>query len=351
MTDADENADDGPAADEEESVSPNPPGGVPADDGEEDGGRNDGGRDGSDGDGGDRNGGDVRTSTADRPLVYGLGTAVGAFAVLGVGLVLTSFFVAQFSGGGSEEFGVPLSGVGGGLGFAVLLSPVLAVLLGVVLGREDATPIDTAAATAVGFVAMYLVTAVVAGSLYSPSAGPGLGPLAGYAVGVALAGGLATAVADRDLAVSAGAVAVGRPAAFGVAVLATYAVGIAASAVLADALAGPANGVGTPQQVFSAPPTRTALSLGLLFVPVVGLLAAYLGTPDDASDQSAAVTGGAAAGIGGAVVATVVLYAAAVATGPAGPFPVGTLVGLAVGTGLTGAGAGYVAASDRQRLR
>jgi len=279
-----------------------------------------------------------------QPLVFGLGTAVGVFAAFGVGLVLTSFFAAQFGGtAGAGGFGAPLLGSSGGLGFAVLLSPVLAVFLGVVLGRAGATPVDGAAATAAGFAAMYLVTSVVAGSLYSPSGGPGLGPLAGFAVGVALAGALAAAVADHDLALSAGSVAVGRPAVFGVSLLAVYAVGTAVSAVLAGSLAGPTSGVGTPEGVFGAPPTRTALSFGVLFVPVVGLFAGYLGTPGDATDQSAAA-GGAATGALGAVVALVVLYAAAVATGSGGSFLAGSLVGLAVGTGITGAGAGVVAA-------
>jgi hypothetical protein len=346
MTDGDENPGDSPETDDRASAPANPAGGVPSEENSDDGGD---GRDGGSGRNG--GGGGATGSSDDRPLVYGLGTAVGAFAVLGVGLVLTSFFVVQFGGGGGADFGVPLSGAGGGLGFAVVLSPVLAVLLGVVLGREGATPVDAAASTAVGFVTMYLVTAVVAGSLFGPSSGLGIGPLAGYTVGVALAGGLATAVADRDLAVPVGTVKVGRPAAFGVAVLATYAVGTAVSAVLAGELAGPANGAGPGQQLFSAASTQVGLSLGMLFVPVVGLLAGYLGVSDDASDQSTAVTGGAAAGVAGAVVATVVLYVAAIATGPGGPFPVGTLVGLAVGTGLTGAGAGYVAVSDRQQLR
>ena len=288
--------------------------------------------------------GDGDEPTGDRPLVYGLGTAVGTFVVFGVGLVLTSFFVVQFGGAG-DPFGAPFFGSGGGLGFAVLLSPVVAVLLGVVLGRSDATALDAAAATGVGFGAMYLATALVAGSLYSPEGGPGLGPLAGFAVGVVLVSGLTAAVADRDLAVSAGGIAVRRPAAFGAAVLATYAVGVAVAAVLSGALAGPQSGVGMPREAFAALPTRTMLSFGLLFLPAVGLLAGYLGTPDDATERTAAA-GGATAGAVGAVVALLVLYGTAVATGPGGPFPAGGLVGLAVGTAATAAGAAVVAARE-----
>jgi hypothetical protein len=264
--------------------------------------------------------------------------------VLGVGLVFTSFFVTQFAG--AEGFGGEVAATSAGTGTAMLLAPVLAVLLGVVLGREDATPIDVAAATAVGFVAMYFATAVVASSLFSPTAaGPGLGPLVGYTVGVALAGGAAAAVPDRDIPASVGGAALRRTVAFGVAVVLVYTLGYGASALVAGALAGPASGAGPPDRVFGVLDARTALSFGLLFVPIVGLLAGYLGAPDDADERTAAA-GAAAAGALGAAITVLAFYAAATLTGPAGSFPAGVLVGLAVGTGLTSAGAAVVAVRD-----
>jgi hypothetical protein len=279
---------------------------------------------------------------ADRPLVSGLTTAVGAFVVFGVGLVFTSFFASQFTGGTGAGGGLVTTA--GGLGFVVLLSPVLAVLVGLELGRGDASPVDATVASAVGFVAMYLVTVVVASSLYAPDASSlGIGPLAGYVVGVALTGGAAAAIPDRDISAAVGGAAVGRPAVFGAATIVTYAVGFGVSAVLADTLAGPAAGSGSP--AFAAPGAEFALVLGTAGVPVTGVLAGYLGTPDDATEQ-AAVAGGAAAGAIGGAVAVAVFYVAATVVASGGSFPLGQLVGVAVGTALTTAGAAVVATRD-----
>lgn len=281
---------------------------------------------------------------ADRPLVRGLTTAVGTFVVFGVGLVFTSFFAAQFAGSGPSGGG-GLVTTGGGFGFVVLLSPVVAVLVGLVLGREDdANPVDAAAASAVGFVAMYFVGVVVASGLYSPSAANlGVGPFAGYTVGVALTGGAAAAVPDRDLPASVGDSSVGRPAVRGAAVVVTYALGFAVSAVLTDALAGPANGSAT--NAFTTPGSGFAFVLGTAGIPVAGVLAGYLGTPADASDRTAAAGGAAAGAVGGAA-AVVVFYAAASVVASAGSFPVGQVVGVGVGTALTAGAAAVVAARD-----
>jgi hypothetical protein len=283
-----------------------------------------------------------QTRDADRPLVRGLTTAVGTFVVFGVGLVFTSFFATQFAG--TEGVGGGAVTTGSGFGFAVLLSPLLAVLLGVVLGRDDASPVDAAAASAAGFVAMYFVTVVVASSLYSPSAGNlGIGPFAGYTVGVALTGGAAAAVPDRDLPASVGDISVGRPALFGAAAIAVYAGGFAVSTVVADALAGPTDGGTAP--VFTELGAEFALVVGTLAVPAAGVFAGYLTAPADADDRTAAVGGAAAGAVGGAV-AVVAFYLATTIVSSGGSFPLGRVVGVAVGTALTTAGAAVVAVRD-----
>jgi hypothetical protein len=185
------------------------------------------------------------------------------------------------------------------------------------------------------------VTVVVASSLYSPSAGNlGIGPFAGYTVGVALTGGAAAAVPDRDLPASVGDISVGRPALFGAAAIAVYAGGFAVSTVVADALAGPTDGGTAP--VFTELGAEFALVVGTLAVPAAGVFAGYLTAPADADDRTAAV-GGAAAGAVGGVVA---FYLATTIVSSGGSFPLGRVVGVAVGTALTTAGAAVVAVRD-----
>lgn len=278
----------------------------------------------------------------DRPLVRGLTTAVGTFVVFGVGLVFTSFFAAQFAGGTSGSSGLVTAS--GGFRFVVLLSPVVAVLVGLVLGRGDASPVDAAVASAVGFVAMYFVGVVVASSLYSPSAANlGVGPFAGYTVGVALTGGAAAAVPGRDLSASVGDISVGRPALRGAATVVTYALGFAVSVVLTDTVTGPM-GSGTTN-VFATPGSEFAFAVGTVGIPVAGVLAGSLGTTADASGRGAAASGAAAGAAGGAA-AVVVFYAAAAIVASAGSFPVGQVVGVGVGTALTAAAAAVVAVRD-----
>lgn len=273
-----------------------------------------------------------------------VGTAVAWFVVLGVGFVFTFFFAAQFSTGGG--FGSGFAGVRG-LGFAVALSPVLAVVVGVLAGRrEGSAGPDAAVGSALGFVVMYFVTLVVASSLESgtPTTGGGLGPLAGFTVGVGLTAAVAAEVTRRDAAVG-GVAAEGlrRPLTVGVGCFAAYAVGFAGSLLLADAVAG-----GGPTGLgggLLGSGVAAALNLGVMLVPVVGLVVGVLAPESDTDERTAAVGSGIAAAVG-AVLVLVAFYAVVFGLAPggvtAGEFPVGTLVGLGVGTGLTGAGGGYV---------
>lgn len=277
-----------------------------------------------------------------------VGTAVAAFVVLGAGFVFTFFFAAQFTDGGG--FGSGFAGVRG-LGFAVMVSPVLAVVVGVLAGRrEDSAGPDAAVGSALGFVVMYFVTLVVASSLQSgtpATSGGGLGPLAGFTVGVGLTAAAAAEVTRRDATV--GGVApegLRRPLTVGVGGFAAYAVGFAASLLVADVVAGEGpTGLGGG---LLGSGVAAGLNFGLMLVPLVGLVVGVLAPEDDTDERTAAVGCGVAAAAG-AVLVLVAFYAVVFGLEPggvtAGEFPVGTLVGLSVGTGLTGAAAGYVGSS------
>lgn len=285
-----------------------------------------------------------------------LGTAVGAFLVLGVGFVFTLFFVGQFAGQSSAIGGGTSAIAGSGLTFAVLLSPLLALFVGVLFGRDDNPDAvrDAGVGSALGFVVMFFVTLVVASSLQTQGAttgGNAIGPLAGYTVGVGLTGATAAAITRSDAGV-AGTLSdhsLSRPVAFGLGSFLAYGVGYAVSVFLADAL-GPGEGAASSSGLLVSTNIPMALGIGLLFAPVVGLLVGTLVSRDGVEDEVEAAVGSGVGSALGAALLLVVVYTAILVVEPggtsAGDFPFGLLVGLLVGTGLTGAGAGYVGARN-----
>lgn len=285
---------------------------------------------------------------------HGLGTAVGAFLVLGVGFVFTFFFVSQFAGE-SGGFGTGVGIGGSGLGFAVLLSPLLALFVGVLVGRDDdpSAVRDAGVGSALGFVVMYFVTLVVASSLQAGAApgGNSLGPLVGFTVGVGLTGAAAAAVTRYDAGVSGTLddYAVAGPVAFGVGAFGVFAVGYAVSVFLADVVASGGT-AGGGFGLFTGSVIGT-LVLGLLFAPLIGLLVGvFVARKTDTADSLEVTVGGGLAGALGAACVLLVFYAIVLVVEPggvpAGDFPAGLLVGLVVGTGLTGGGAAYVGATQ-----
>lgn len=286
----------------------------------------------------------------------GFGIAVGSFLVLGIGFVFTLFFVGQFAGQ-STGLGAGTDVLtGSGLAFAVMLSPLLALFVGVLFGRDDhANPVrDAGVGSALGFVVMFFVTLVVASSLQTQGATTGgntVGPLAGYTIGVGLTGAAAAAVTRSDgwIGDSIADHSVGRPVAFGVGSFLAYGIGYAVSVFLADAL-GPSETAGNTPALLLDAAVPIVLGLGLLFAPVVGLLVGVLVARDGIDDEMEAAVGGGVGSALGAAVLLVVAYTAILVVEPggvpAGDFPFGLFVGLLVGTGLTGAGAGYVGATN-----
>jgi hypothetical protein len=281
-----------------------------------------------------------------------LGSAVGAFLVLGLGFVFTLFFVGQFTGQNGGIGGGANAIAESGLAFAVILSPLLAVFVGILFGRDDSAGAvrDAGVGSALGFVVMFFVTLVVASSLQTQGAlggGDIIGPMAGYTVGVGLTGATAAAVTRSDAGVtgSLGDYSLSRPIVFGVGSFLAYGVGYGVSVFLADAL-GPGEAASSSGGLLVSMNVPMLLGIGLLFAPVVGLLVGTLVSRDGVDDE---IEGAVGSGVGsalGAALLLVVVYTAILVVEPggtpAGDFPFGLLVGLLVGTGLTGAGAGYV---------
>lgn len=298
-------------------------------------------------------GAEVRPPTARRVAL-----AVGTFLVAGAGFVFTLFFVGQFAGGSGGGFAGGLlggAGAGGGFGFAVVLSPLIALFVGVIIGRDggDRGVVDAGLGTALGFLVMFFATLVVAASLGGTGSGGGsilgAGPLLGFVVGVGLtgAGGAAVTRAEGDLVDSVADTSLVESAVFGLGAFLVFAIGYAVTIFLAAQLAPAEGSTGLGSVGFGG--VAAALGIGLLVSPLLGLLVGSFVGDDGGEPAESAAGGGLAAGVG-VVGMIVVMYGLVMLLEPqgvtAGDFPLGPLVGFVVGTGLTGAGAAYVAARD-----
>lgn len=142
-------------------------------------------------------------------------TGTATFLVFGLGYTLSVFLASALGPGGQAPSAQSL-GFGGGLFngvavalvFALLLSPIVAVLVGRIVGDRAVEPTGGAAvgglASAVGIVGL-LVVVLVALVVFSPAADTGggvgsalpLGSLVGFVVGVGLTGAGSGYVAAR----------------------------------------------------------------------------------------------------------------------------------------------------------
>lgn len=291
-----------------------------------------------------------------RPTARRVAFSVGAFLVAGAGFVFTLFFVGQFAGGDGGFGGGLLGGAGAasGFGFAILLSPLVALFVGVTVGRDggDRGAIDAGLGTALGFLVMFFATLVLAASLGGTGSGGsvlGAGPLVGFVVGVGLTGAAGAAITriEGEVVDSVADTSLVESTLFGLGTFVVFALGYAVTIFLAAALAPTEGTTGLGSVGFGG--VAAALGIGLLVSPLLGLLVgAFVGEDGDEPVKSAAA-GGLASGVG--VVGMIVLmYVLVLVLEPegltAGDFPLGPAVGFVVGTGLTGAGAAYVAGRD-----
>lgn len=286
-----------------------------------------------------------------------LSLATGIFVVTTAGFVFTLFFATQFVGTGTGGFTGGLvggSGASTGFGISVLLSPLVALVVGWHVGRdgEPRAVVDAALGSTVGFVVMFLAGLVLSASLSGAGAGTGgfgVGGLVGFALGVGLTGAGAAAVARSGDSVLSSVT--GHPlrgaAVTGVGTFLTFGVGYAAAVYLAGELASEGAGIGFGSMGGGS--VAFALGFGLLALPLVAVLVGRHVAADGDGPAGVAAAGGVAAGLG-AVAFVLLLYAVLLVVQPEGAstesFPLGPLVGFAVGTGLTGAGSGYVAARE-----
>jgi hypothetical protein len=278
--------------------------------------------------------------------------AVGTYAVLGVGFVFTLFLTAQFAGsGGSGGVGGGLLGASGaaaGFALAVVLSPLIAIVIGTEIGRDggDDAVVDAGIATGVGFVVMFFLTMVLAASLSGGSTGgtAQAGPLVGLGVGVAITGAASAAVArwEQSFLDAVANPPLVKSIVFGSLTYGVFAVGYAVAIVLAGALSG--GGGGGFGAIGGGSGALGALGLGLVLAPLLAVLVGFFAGRDGLETPGqAAISGGVGAAVGTLLLTVLMLVAVAILS-PTGqiPIPAGPIVGLTVGAGLTGAGAGYV---------
>lgn len=295
-------------------------------------------------------GGQRATVATDSRTNERLVKAVGTFAVLGLGFVFTLFLTAQFAGGSGGIGGGLLgnSGAAAGFALAIVLSPLIAVVLGTEIGRDgggDAV-VDAGIASGVGFVVMFFLTLVLAASLSGGSTGgvAAAGPLVGLGVGVAITGAASAAVAgwDQSFLDAVANPPLVKSIVFGSLSYVVFAVGYAIAIVLADALSsGTSGGIGT----IGGSGAMGSLGIGLLLAPMLAILVGFFAGRDSLETPGqAAISGGVGAAVGTLLLTILMLIAVTIMspTGGSIPIPVGPIVGLVVGAGLTGAGAGYV---------
>jgi len=277
--------------------------------------------------------------------------AVGTFVVVGIGFVFSLFLVDQFAGGGGGGIGGGLLGSNGpaaGFGLAVVLSPLIAVLVGTDIGRdgEGDAVVDAGIASAVGFVVMFFVTMVLAASLSGGATGGAAqaGPLVGLAVGVAITGAASAAVAgwQQDFLDAVSNPPLVKSIVFGSLTYVVFAVGYAIAMILANALASGGGGFGA---IGLGGGAMGSLAIALLLAPLLAVcVGLFAGRDGLDTPGAAAISGGLGAAVGTLllIVLTLITIAILQPSGGSIPIPVGPIVGLVVGAGLTGTGAGYV---------
>ncbi|RNJ25930.1 hypothetical protein [Halosegnis longus] len=294
--------------------------------------------------------------------------AVGLYAAVGLGFILTFFFVNQFIGGGTTDAvaGQLFGGAGAVVGFAlaVVLSPLVAVLVGRDIAADDGvrSAVDAALASVVGFLVMVFAGLAVASALGGAASDTGTsvigaGPLVGFTVGIGLtaAGAAAVTRADTVAVPVADGNALRGAAVTGVATFLVFGVGYTISIFLASAL-GPggrppsAQSLGFGGGLFNG--VAVALVFALLLSPIVAILVGRI-VGDRADDPSEGAAAGGLAAAVGIVGLLLVVFVALMVFSPVsgtetggfeGALPLGSLLGFVVGVGLTGAGSGYVTA-------
>lgn len=277
-------------------------------------------------------------------------TAVGTYLVFGVGMVFTLFLTAQFAGSGGSAVGGPFgsAGAAAGYGLALLLSPLVAVFVGTHIGREgggDAV-LDAGIAAAVGFVVMFFVALVLAASLSGGTTGGAqAGPMIGLAIGVAITGAASAAAARWEQGFLDGVAnpPLVKSIVFGSLSFLVFTIGFVVAVVLASALSS--GGSGLFGSLGSLGSGGTGMfALGIVFAPLLALLVGFFAGRDGLETVSQATISGAVGSVVGALLMVVGLLVAVAIMQQGGgsiPIPLGPMVGIVVGAGLIGAGAGY----------
>lgn len=296
-----------------------------------------------------------------------LSLAVGTFVVTGAGFIFTLFFVNQFTGGGgsateavaSSFTSSILGGIGVAVGFlfALLLSPLVALVVGLHVGRDggDRAVFDAGIGSTVGFLVMFFTSLVLASSLGGAIADAGAsviqaGPLLGLSIGVGLTGAGAAKVGQSDASLldSVTDHEFGRPVSLGLGTFVTFGLGYAVTMFLAASLAETEGSIGLSNMGTGG--VVAALGVGVIVAPLVAVLIGRFVATDrsDRDASSTAAASGLAAAIG-VVGMMVTLYLIILVLEPngagGGDFPLGPLIGFVVGTGLTGGASGFVSAS------
>lgn len=291
-------------------------------------------------------------------------SAIGTYLVTMAGFVFTFFFVNTFVGDMAETVASSLFGGAGvilGFALAILLSPFVAVVVGQYIGRQNGTNegVDAALGATTGFIVMFFVGLVLVAALGGSvaSAGSNLvnaGALIGLAIGngVTGAGAAVVARADSSLVPSVDPNSLASPITRGTLVFLVFGIGYAITILLAGAL-GPDEGAIGMQQL-GIGTVSVVMGFSLLLAPLIAIITSWVIVDDDTvtSEQNGVVASGLASAVG-IVVLLFVIYLAVVMFQPdaagGGDFPLGPLLGFVVGTGLTGAGSGYVFGRRRHR--
>ena len=262
--------------------------------------------------------------------------AVGVFATLGVALVFASFMSSAFTSGGGGGLGLAAS-----VGFALAITPLLAVLTGTWAARTDEEreghTLSAAFGGVAGVFALYVAYYAVGSALGVGAGTVGIGPLFGWAVGVgvvaALSALLVTSVdrstVDVDVGLSGDALvySVGAFVALGIGLI----VALFAAGELASSSSGAFAG-------FSANTAASAPSTLVTLAPVLGLL---VGLVSASGEDGVARIGSALVGAGvGFVLAYLVVFGLAHALEPDAmdgiELQYGAIVGVAVGVAIAG---------------
>ena len=300
--------------------------------------------------------GDPRVPTS-RYSGQNVTTVVETYVMTVLGFAFTFFFMSSFVGGPATDFLGELTGGAGvtlGFGLSILLSPFVAVVTGQNLSQDDggSKVVDSGLGAAVGFIVMFFTGLVLVAALGGSIANAGTslisaGALVGLTIGNGLTGAGSAFVSERNesLLPSVEDDSLAESIVPGASLFLVFGVGYTLSVQLAIALGPGGEGAGAAGLGFG--PSVLILGFSLLLAPLVAIVAGWVTVRSETGGkvQESVVVSGLSSAIGVVFVLVFMILSFSVA-GPegstAGDLPLGALLGFTVGSGLTGAGSGFV---------